>query len=65
MGAEPDKHRESITSGALLLNAPARRIDHARQRLVISHHHTEAGWVERACRNLAAFLHGLLLACRC
>jgi len=22
-------------------------------------HHAEADWVERACRNLAAFLHGL------
>ncbi|MCG6940029.1 MAG: hypothetical protein LJE69_02115 [Thiohalocapsa sp.] len=60
--AEPDKHSESITSRPLLLNAPARCIDHARQRrLVISHHHAEAGWVERACRNLAAFLHGLRL----
>jgi hypothetical protein len=60
--AEPDKHRESITSRPLLLNAPARRIDHARQRrLLISHQHAEADWVERACRNLAAFLHGLRL----
>jgi len=60
--AEPDKHSESITSRPLLLNAPARAIEHARQRrLVITHHHAEADWVERACRNLAAFLHGLRL----
>jgi hypothetical protein len=46
----------------LLLNAPARRIDHARQRrLLISHQHAEANWVERASRNLAALLHGLRL----
>jgi hypothetical protein len=35
---------------------------HGRQRrLVISHHHAEAEWAERACRNIAAFLHGLRL----
>jgi hypothetical protein len=60
--AEPDKHSESITTRPLLLHAPARQIDHARQRrLIISHHHADAPWVERACRNLAAFLHGLRL----
>jgi hypothetical protein len=60
--AEPDKHSESITSRPLLLHAPARQIDYARQRrLIISHRDAEAGWVERACRNLAAFLHGLRL----
>jgi inactivated superfamily I helicase len=57
--AEPDKHSESITSRPLLLHAPARQIDHARQRRLIINHHAEADWVERACRNLAAFLHGL------
>ena len=60
--AEPDQHSESITSRPLLLHAPARQIDHARQRrLVISHQHAEAEWAERACRMLAAFLHGLRL----
>jgi hypothetical protein len=60
--AEPDKHLEAITSRPLLLNAPARQITHGRQRrLVISHHHAQADWVERACRNLAAFLRGLRL----
>ena len=60
--AEPDKHLEAITSRPLLLNAPARQITHGRQRrLVISHQHAEADWVERACRNLAAFLRGLRL----
>jgi hypothetical protein len=47
-------------SRPLLLNAPARQISHGRQRrLIISHPHAEADWVERACRNLAAFLSGL------
>ena len=60
--ADPNKHTESITSRPLLLHAPARQIEHGRQRrLVISHHHAEAEWVERACRNIAAFLRGLRL----
>jgi len=60
--AEPEKHSEPITSRPLLLNAPARQIHHGRQRrLLISHPHAEADWVERACRNLAAFLRGLQL----
>jgi len=60
---EPDKHSESITSRPLLLHAPARQVNHACQRrLIISVHHAEADWVERACRNLAAFLHGLRFA---
>jgi hypothetical protein len=60
--ADPDKHTESITSRPLLLQAPTRQITHARQRrLLISHQHAEAAWVERACRNIAAFLQGLKL----
>ena len=35
---------------------------YARQRrLITSHHHADAPWVERSCRNLAVFLHGLRL----
>jgi hypothetical protein len=60
--ADPDKHSEAITSRPLLLQAPARQITHGRQRrLLVSHQHAEAGWVQRACRNLAAFFHGLRL----
>jgi hypothetical protein len=60
--AEPDKHRESITSRPLLLNAPARRIDHARQRrLLISHPHAEAHWVRGQVAELDAEVAGALL----
>ncbi|KAA6184470.1 hypothetical protein F2Q65_12195 [Thiohalocapsa marina] len=60
--AEPDKYSESITSRRLLLKSPARAIEHGRQRrLVITHQHAKADWVERAWRNLAAFLHGCQL----
>jgi hypothetical protein len=60
--ADPHQHTEAITSRPLLLHAPARQIDHGRQRrLIISHPHAEAAWVERACRNIAAFFHGLRL----
>lgn len=60
--ADPGKHTESIVSRPLLLHAPARQIVHGRQRrLLISHQHAEADWVERACRNIAAFFRGLRL----
>lgn len=60
--AEPDKHREAIASRPLLLDAPARQSEHARQRhLAIGRVHAEAAWVERAYRKLAAFRHGLRL----
>jgi hypothetical protein len=60
--ADLDTHSESITSRPVLLQAPVRQITHGCQRrLLISHQHAEAGWVERVWRNLAAFLHGLRL----
>ncbi|MBK1733261.1 hypothetical protein [Thiococcus pfennigii] len=60
--AEPEKPGEPIPCRPLLLNAQVRQIHRGRQRrLVISHPRAEADWLERACRNLAAFLQGLRL----
>jgi hypothetical protein len=49
-----------ITSRPLLLHAPARLTRHGGQtRITISHPHAEAAWVERACREIAAFFKTL------
>ena len=51
--ADPRQHTEAITSRPLLLHAPARLTRHGGQtRIVISHPHAEAAWVEvRAARS--------------
>ena len=54
--ADPRQHTEAITSRPLLLHAPARLTRHSGQtRIVISHPHAEAAWVESARREIAAF----------
>jgi len=54
--ADPYKHTESLTSRPLLLHAPARLTRHGGQsRVTIGHSHTEAAWVESACRTIAGF----------
>ena len=58
--ADPRQHTEAITSRPLLLHAPARLTRHGGQtRIVISHPHAEAAWVESACREIAAFFKTL------
>lgn len=58
--ADPHQHTEAITSRPLLLHAPARLTRHGGQtRITISHPHAEAAWVERACREIAAFFKTL------
>jgi hypothetical protein len=58
--ADPTQHTEAITSRPLLLHAPARLTRHGGQtRITITHPHAEAGWVERACREIAAFFKTL------
>jgi hypothetical protein len=58
--ADPRQHSEAITSRPLLLHAPARQIRHGAQtRIIISHPHAEAAWVESACREIAAFFKTL------
>ena len=54
--ADPDHHREGITSRPLLLHAVARQSHHAGQtRIVISAMHAKAGAAARALRAIAAF----------
>ncbi len=54
--ADPHPHTEAITSRPLLLHAPASLTRHGSQtRITISHPHPEAAWVERTCREIAAF----------
>ena len=58
--ADPTQHTEAITSRPLRLHAPARLTRHGGQtRITITHPHAEAGWVERACREIAAFFKTL------
>ena len=58
--ADPTQHSEAITSRPLLLHAPARLTRHSGQtRLTMSHPHAEAAWVERVCREIAAFFKTL------
>ena len=58
--ANPHQHTEAITSRPLLLHAPARLTRHGGQtRITITHPHAEAPWVERVCREIAAFFKTL------
>jgi hypothetical protein len=58
--ADPSQPTETITSRPLLLHAPARLTRHSGQtRLTITHPHAEAGWVESACRDIAALFKTL------
>ena len=58
--ADPDHHREVITSRPLLLHAVAQRSRHGRQtRITVSSMHARAGSVARALRAIAAFFAGL------
>ena len=58
--ADPDHHREVITSRPLLLHAVARQSRHAGQtRLTVSSMHAKAGAAARALRRIASFLPAL------
>jgi hypothetical protein len=58
--ADPDHHREVITSRPLLLHAVARQSRHAGQtRLMVSSMHAKAGAAARALRRIASFFTGL------
>ena len=58
--AEPDWHREAITSRPLLLHAIAARVRHARQTtLKIASSHAQAAPAANALRAVALFLRGL------
>ena len=58
--ADPDRHREVITSRPLLLHAVAKQSRHAGQtRITISPTHARAGSAIRALRTIAAFFAGL------
>lgn len=58
--ADPDHHREVITSRPLLLHAVARQSRHAGQkRIIISSMHGKADDVSRALRAIAAFFSGI------
>ena len=59
--AEPDWHREAITSRPLLLHAIAERVRHARQTTIkIASTHARAVPAAAALRAVAAFLRGLV-----
>ena len=59
--AEPDWHREAITSRPLLLHAIAERVRHGRQTTIkIINTHAQAVPAARALRAVAAFLRGLV-----
>jgi len=59
--AEPDWHREAITSRPLLLHAIAERVRHARQTTIkIASTHARAVPAAAALRAVAAFLRGLI-----
>ena len=59
--AEPDWHREAITSRPLLLHAIAARVKHARQTTItITSSHAKAVPVANALRAIAEFLRGLV-----
>ena len=58
--ADPDHHREGITSRPLLLHAVARQSRHAGQtRLTVSSMHAKAGAAARALWRIASFFGGL------
>jgi hypothetical protein len=58
--AEPDHHREAITTRPLLLTAVARQTQHAGQmKLTISSAHARQHWARRAYLRIARFLTGL------
>lgn len=58
--ADPDRHREAITSRPLLMHAIARRTEHAgRTTLTITSTHGDHAAVRRAYRRIAAFFDRL------
>jgi len=58
--AEPDWHKEAITSRPLLLHAIAERVRHARQTTIrIASTHARSVPAAAALRAVAAFLRGL------
>ena len=58
--AEPDRHREAVTSRPLLLHAIAERVGHARATTIkIASMHARAVPATKALRAVALFLHGL------
>ena len=58
--ADPDRHREAITSRALLLTAIARRTSHAGQTTIhVSSSHARHGWARAALTRIGAFLETL------
>jgi len=58
--ADPEHHREVITSRPLLLHAVARQSRHAGQtRLTVSSMHAKAGAATRALRRIATFFTDL------
>jgi hypothetical protein len=59
--AEPDWHREAITSRPLLLHAIAERVRHARQTTIrIASMHARSVPAAEALRAVAKFLRGLV-----
>ena len=59
--AEPDRHREAITSRPLLLHAIAERVRHARQTTIkIASTHAKSVPAEKALRAVALFLRRLV-----
>ena len=59
--AEPDRHREAITSRPLLLHAIAQRVRHARQTTIkIASTHAKSVPAEKALRAVALFLRRLV-----
>lgn len=59
--ADPDSHREAITSRPLFLHAIAAKTRHAGQtRLTISSSHAKARWSARVLAGVATFLQGLV-----
>ena len=58
--AEPDRHREAVTSRPLLLHAIGERVRHARATTIkIASTHARAVPAAKALRAVALFLHGL------
>jgi hypothetical protein len=59
--ADPDRHREAITSRPLLMNAIAERVRHARQTTIrIANTHARSGPAAVALRAVAGFLRDLV-----
>jgi hypothetical protein len=58
--ADPDHHREAITSRPLLLSAIGRRATHAGQTTIrVGSTHAKHAWVRRALTRIGAFLEAL------